>query len=34
MIAVFDNFVTDEKLLKDLATNHDAIFADPGKYKY
>ena len=34
MIAVFDNFIQDENLLKEIQDNYDDIFKDPGKYKY
>ena len=34
MIAVFDNFIQDPKLLKEIRDNYSDIFKDPGKYKY
>ena len=34
MIAVFDNFIQDPKLLKEIRDNYDNIFKDPGVYKY
>ena len=34
MIAVFDNFIKDEKLLKEIETNYQDIFKDPGNYKW
>jgi len=34
MIAVFDNFIQDETLLKEIQDNYKDIFKDPGKYKY
>jgi hypothetical protein len=34
MIAVFDNFIQDPKLLKEIQDNHSDIFKDPGNYKY
>ena len=34
MIAVFDNFIQDENLLKEIQDNYNDIFKDPGVYKY
>jgi hypothetical protein len=34
MIAVFDNFIQDENLLKEIQDNYNDIFKEPGKYKY
>ena len=34
MIAVFDNFIQDEKLLAEIEQNKASIFKDPGVYKY
>jgi hypothetical protein len=34
MIAVFDNFIQDENLLKEIQDNYNDIFRDPGVYKY
>ena len=34
MIAVFDNFIKDENLLKEIQDNYQDIFKDPGNYKY
>lgn len=34
MIAVFDNFIKDENLLKEIQDNYRDIFKDPGNYKY
>ena len=34
MIAVFDNAIQDDNILKRINTNWDTIFADPGVYKY
>ena len=34
MIAVFDNFIQDPELLKEIEDNYNDIFKDPGKYKY
>ena len=34
MIAVFDNFIKDEKLLAEIKLNKSKIFKDPGVYKY
>lgn len=34
MIAVFDNFIKDESLLKEIQDNYQDIFKDPGNYKY
>lgn len=34
MIAVFDNFIQDENLLKEIQDNYSDIFKDPGIYKY
>jgi len=33
MIAVFDNFIQDETLLKEIQDNYNDIFKDPGVYK-
>lgn len=34
MIAVFDNFIQDEDLLKEIKTNKEDIFKDPGVFKW
>ena len=34
MIAVFDNFIQDEILLKEIEDNYSDIFKDPGNYKF
>jgi len=34
MIAVFDNFIQDENLLKEIQNNYNDIFKDPGVYKW
>jgi hypothetical protein len=34
MIAVFDNFIQDETLLKEIQDNYNDIFKDPGVYKW
>lgn len=34
MIAVFDNFITDENLLEDLRVNEAELFTHTGAYKY
>jgi len=34
MIAVFDNFIKDETLLKEIRDNHNHIFRNPGVYNY
>lgn len=34
MIAVFDNFIKDEQLLKEIETNYKHIFRDPGVYRW
>lgn len=34
MIAVFDNAIQDDNILKRINTNWDTIFGDPGVYKY
>jgi len=34
MIAVFDNFIEDEKLLAEIELNKAEIFKDPGTYKW
>ena len=34
MIAVFDNFIQDESLLKEIEHNFDSIFGDRGVYKW
>ena len=34
MIAVFDNFIKDENLLKEIQDNYQDIFKDPGNYWY
>jgi hypothetical protein len=34
MIAVFDDFIKDEDLLRDIAENHDELFNETGAYKY
>ena len=34
MIAVFDNFIEDEKLLAEIELNKAEIFKDPGVYKW
>ena len=34
MIAVFDNFIQDDQLLKEINSNYDRIFREPGVYKY
>lgn len=34
MIAVFDNFIKDEELLKEIAESHSELFDQTGAYKY
>ena len=34
MIAVFDNFIQDSKLLQEIETNYNQIFKDPGVFKW